>query len=100
MRALAITGIVTAALISSILVGSAIRATPPSLRMSAGTRSSAMTAHAPASSAILACSAVVTSMMTPPLSISARPDFTVKVPVSRCTVIPPCRAVEARLYRP
>ena len=37
--------------------GSLIRATPPSRRMSAGTRSSAMTATAPASSAILACSA-------------------------------------------
>ena len=32
----------------------AIRATPPVARMSAGTRSSAMTAHAPASSAIRA----------------------------------------------
>lgn len=32
----------------------AIRATPPEARMSAGTRSSAMTAHAPASSAIRA----------------------------------------------
>src|SRR3954463_13879009 len=85
MRALAMTGIETAALISSILVGSAIRATPPSLRMSAGTRSSAITEQAPASSAIFACSAVVTSMMTPPLSISARPDFTRKVPVSRST---------------
>ena len=42
-------------------------------RMSAGTRSSAMTATAPASSAILAWSAVTTSMMTPPLSISASP---------------------------
>src|SRR4029079_419155 len=28
-----------------------------------------------------------TSMMTPPLSISARPDFTRKVPVSRSTAI-------------
>src|SRR5271157_4231620 len=53
----------------------AMRATPPSLRMSAGTRSSAITAEAPASSAILAWSALVTSMMTPPLSISARPTF-------------------------
>src|SRR3990170_819764 len=53
-------------MISSILVASAMRATPPSARMSAGTRSRAITAHAPASSAILACSAVVTSMMTPP----------------------------------
>src|SRR5712691_8309000 len=85
MRAFAMTGIETACWISSTLVGSAIPATPPSLRMSAGTRSRAITAHAPASSATLACSAVVTSMMTPPFSISARPDFTRKVPVSRST---------------
>ena len=79
-------------MISSTLVASAMRATPPSARMSAGTRSSAITAHAPASSAILAWSAVVTSMMTPPLSISARPDFTRKVPVSRSTPgMPPSR---------
>ena len=58
MRALAITGIVTASWISSIFAGSAMRATPPSARMSAGTRSSAITAAAPASSAIFACSAV------------------------------------------
>ena len=70
------TGMVTAALMASIISGSLIRATPPSRRMSAGTRSSAMTAHAPASSAILACSAVTTSMMTPPFNISARPRFT------------------------
>jgi hypothetical protein len=44
--------------------------------MSAGTRSSAITAAAPASSAIFACSALTTSMITPPLSISARPAFT------------------------
>ena len=31
--------------------------------------------HAPAFSAITACSALVTSMMTPPFSISARPTF-------------------------
>ena len=35
-----------------------------------------MTATAPASSAILACSGSTTSMITPPLSISARPRFT------------------------
>src|SRR6266850_1023216 len=64
MRTLAITGI------------DAMRATPPSLRMSEGTRSSAITAQAPAFSAIFACSALVTSMMTPPFSISARPTFT------------------------
>ena len=50
--------------------------------MSLGTRSRAMTATAPACSAILACAGVTTSMMTPPLSISARPALTVKVDVS------------------
>ena len=65
----------------SIMSGSLIRDTPPWARMSAGTRSSAMTATAPASSAILACSAVTTSMITPPLSISAMPRFTRVVPV-------------------
>src|SRR5688572_1360467 len=80
MRAFAMTGIETASWISPILVGSAIRATPPAARMSAGTRSSAMTAHAPADSAIRAWSAVTTSMITPPLSISARPALTRKVP--------------------
>src|SRR5438552_12087440 len=82
MRAFAMTGMVTASWISTILSGSAIRATPPSARISAGTRSSAITAHAPASSAIRACSAVVTSMITPPLSISARPLLTRIVPIS------------------
>src|SRR5215210_6778211 len=57
MRAFAITGIVTASWIPEITSGSDMRATPPSRRMSAGTRSSAITAQAPASSAILACSA-------------------------------------------
>ena len=38
-----------------------------------GDECSAMTAHAPAASAILACSGVVTSMMTPPFSICASP---------------------------
>ena len=51
--------------------------------MSAGTRSSAMTATAPASSATLACSAVTTSMITPPRSISASPRLTRIVPVVR-----------------
>src|SRR5215472_9875523 len=50
--------------------------------MSAGMRSSAITAHAPAASAIRACSASTTSMITPPLSISARPLLTRIVPVS------------------
>ena len=66
----------------SIMSGSLIRAMPPCTRMSAGTRSSAITATAPASSAILACSGVTTSMITPPLSISAMPRFTRAVPVS------------------
>ena len=47
MRPLAMTGMVTAALIASIMAGSLMRATPPSRRMSAGTRSRAMTATAP-----------------------------------------------------
>src|SRR5215472_4037502 len=76
MRALAITGMLTACMISRILLMGAMRATPPSLRMSAGTRSSAITDAAPAFSAITACSALVTSMITPPLSISAKPTFT------------------------
>ena len=63
-------------MIFSMIAMLAMRATPPSLRMSDGTRSSAITADAPASSAILACSALVTSMMTPPFNISASPTFT------------------------
>ena len=74
------TGMETAAMMPSIMSGSLIRATPPWARMSAGTRSSAITATAPASSAILACSAVTTSMMTPPLSMSAMPRLTRWVP--------------------
>ncbi len=69
----------------SIMSGSLMRETPPWARMSAGTRSSAITATAPASSAIFACSAVTTSMITPPLSISAMPRFTRDVPV--CGVV-------------
>src|SRR4051794_5962643 len=87
MRHLAITGIETASWISRILSGSAMRATPPSRRMSAGTRSSAITATAPASSAMRACSASVTSMITPPFSISARPLLTLIVPVSAIAMI-------------
>src|SRR5262245_12932476 len=71
MRALAITGMLTAFWISRIFFTGDIRATPPSLRMSDGARSRAITDAAPASSAILAWSAWVTSMITPPLSISA-----------------------------
>src|SRR5579872_5909300 len=73
MRHLAMTGIDTAAMISRIFLGEAMRATPPSARICAGTRSRAMTATAPALSAMVACAGVVTSIMTPPLSISARP---------------------------
>ncbi len=63
MRHFAITGTVTASMIPCIFTGSAIRATPPAERMSAGTRSRAITATAPASSAMRACSAFVTSMI-------------------------------------
>ena len=90
MRAFAMTGIVTVSMISVMSCGSLIRATPPSLRMSAGTRSRAITATAPASSAIRACSAVTTSMITPPLSIWARPDFTVQVALAVLAVSPLC----------
>ena len=76
------TGMDTAAMIPSIMSGSLIRDTPPWARMSAGTRSRAMTATAPASSAIFAWSAVTTSMMTPPFSISAMPRLTRLVPVT------------------
>ena len=69
-------------MIPSIIEGSLMRATPPAARMSAGTRSSAITATAPASSAILAWSGVTTSMMTPPLSIWARPVLVAQVDVS------------------
>src|SRR6188472_4099833 len=82
MRHFAITGIVTASWNSLIIAGSDMRATPPWARMSAGTRSSAITETAPASSAIFACSASTTSMITPPLSISASPLLTRIVPVS------------------
>src|SRR4051812_4287153 len=82
MRHFAITGIVTDSWISRITSGSDMRETPPSRRMSAGTRSSAMTATAPDASAIFAWSALTTSMITPPLSISARPLLTRIVPYS------------------
>jgi len=72
----AITGMVTVRIISRITLMLAMRATPPSFRMSEGTRSRAITAQAPAFSAMRACSALVTSMMTPPFNISARPTFT------------------------
>src|SRR5262245_6557800 len=85
MRTFAMTGIETVRWIASITPICAMRATPPSLRMSAGTRSSAITAAAPASSAIFACSGVVTSMITPPFSISARPTLSSKV-------VAPCRS--------
>lgn len=49
-----------------------MRATPPLLRMSAGMRSSAMTATAPASSAMRACSAEVTSADA---RVKGRADF-------------------------
>jgi hypothetical protein len=82
-------------MISLISFGSLMRATPPWTLISAGTRSSAMTAAAPASSAMRACvvtvsgrkgrvgeestcSAFTTSMITPPCNIRANPAFTAK----------------------
>ncbi len=82
------TGIETVAMIPSIMSGSLMRLTPPWALMSAGTRSRAMTATAPASSAILACSGVTTSMITPPLSISAMPRLTRAVPVTGVSLVP------------
>src|ERR1700709_64555 len=79
----------TELMILSIMSGSDIREAAPWARMSAGTRSRAITATAPASSAILACSAVTTSMMTPPLSISAMPRLTRAVPTLCCSDIQP-----------
>src|SRR6185312_4405036 len=90
IRPLAITGMDTARMIFSIMSGSLILATPPWVRMSAGTRSSAITATAPASSAIFAWSAVTTSMITPPLSMSAMPRLTRAVPVAAAAL--PSRA--------
>ena len=52
-----------------------ILATPPAALISAGIRSNAITAHAPAASAVFACSAFVTSMMTPPFNICASSRF-------------------------
>ena len=82
------TGMLTASLISVISRGSLMRATPPYLRMSDGTRSSAITATAPASSATLAWSAVTTSMITPPLSMRARPTLVVQVDRSMVVIWP------------
>src|SRR6266513_1513664 len=90
IRHLAITGMDTARMIISIMSGSLILATPPWARMSAGTRSSAITATAPASSAIFAWSAVTTSMITPTLSMSAMPRLTRAVPVAAAAL--PSRA--------
>src|SRR5579859_1321821 len=99
MRHFAITGMVTASMIERIRDGSDMRATPPSLRMSAGTRSSAITAHAPASWAMRACSGVTTSMITPPLSIWARPDLTLKVPLAAGCPLPPLRCATVEILR-
>src|ERR1700722_1612067 len=73
MRHLAMTGMDTVAMISRIFLGEAMRATPPSARICAGTRSSAITGTAPGFSAMETCSALGTSMIPPPFSIAARP---------------------------
>ena len=74
------TGMDTASIISVTLAGSAILATPPDALISAGTFSSAITDTAPDSSAITACSAFMTSIITPPLVIFANPFFKTSVP--------------------
>ncbi len=79
MRTFAITGIDTERWMPSITSIEHMRATPPSRRMSDGTRSSAITAAAPDSSAIFASSGFVTSMMTPPFNISAKPTLISKL---------------------
>src|SRR5713101_3326748 len=100
IRHFAMTGIVTDSMIERMSVGSDIRATPPSLRMSAGTRSSAITAQAPASWAIRACSGVTTSMITPPLSIWASPALTLKDPVTARLPLPdPLPSATIRILR-
>lgn len=96
-------------MISLIIFGSDILATPPCALISAGTRSSAITATAPASSAIRAygeasqmqgnrdkqggqtCSALTTSIMTPPCNIRARPALTAKLE----SLMPLCAALLA-----
>ena len=64
----------------AIIDGSDERATPPSALMSAGMRSSAITATAPALSAIRACSPSTTSMMTPPFWKTANARLTAAEP--------------------
>mmetsp|Transcript_71276 Transcript_71276/g.153757 ORF Transcript_71276/g.153757 Transcript_71276/m.153757 type:complete len:319 (-) Transcript_71276:22-978(-) len=88
MRHFAMTGMETALMMSLIILGSEARATPFSMRMSAGILSRAITAQAPASSAIFACSGFMTSMMTPPFSIAGRPRFTTGVPSTTADMAP------------
>src|SRR5207247_8493452 len=69
------------------------------VRMSAGRRWPAIAAHAPASWAMRACSAVTTSMITPPLSIWARPVLTLKVPLAAGCPLPPFRCATIGILR-
>ena len=62
---LAITGMVTESIISSIIFMLAVRATPPAFLTSDGSLSKTITETAPASCAIKACSTFVTSITTP-----------------------------------
>ena len=72
---------------SLIILGSDIRATPLDCLISAGIRSKAITAQAPASSAIFACSLFITSMMTPPFNIAGMPFFTRLVPSATVVLV-------------
>src|SRR6476660_9345646 len=97
MRHFAITGMETVSMISRIFLGDAMRATPPWARICAGTRSSAITAAAPAFSAISAWRASVTSMITPPLSISAKPVLS-RSPALPFSTVPPPLGVTVTLW--
>mmetsp|Transcript_44009 Transcript_44009/g.115626 ORF Transcript_44009/g.115626 Transcript_44009/m.115626 type:complete len:284 (+) Transcript_44009:1049-1900(+) len=85
MRDLAMTGIEHEFMTSTIMAGSEERATPPSALMSAGMRSRAITATAPASSAMRACSPSTTSMITPPFWKTAKARLAAVLPNSRST---------------
>ena len=65
----------TASIISLIMAGSLILDTPPATLISAGILSRAITATAPAASAIFACSGLVTSIITPPINCFVTSSF-------------------------
>ena len=78
----AIIGIVTESMISCIILMLAVLATPPAFLISYGSLSKTITATAPESSAICACSTLVTSIMTPCFCMRAKPRFIKLVPLT------------------